>query len=356
MTINEGLVSSPAAVPGFGDSAAANARAVVTLLLLAAAWLAATAVVSLRAEDVGTDTHIYAWVFLAMRHGEVATRFEPGFVALTRISSSLGMGVVGYQATLFLVLLTGAAVTARKYLGYLGSHREFLTFLSAVTVLLFVSPMFVNASINAVRQGLAAPLVFAALLAFHRRQWRSFLLLGALASSLHYSSLIYLGFAPVLLLKLRTQRILAAVAFLAYCSGLSMLAVRTLAPPVYGAVMSYSSGAVYRAGVRLDFAVFSLFWYLLPFLAARLVREPFDERIKRSAAVYMTMVLPFLAVGWGNYSNRYLLMPWIAASFIVAAMACHSRLSALRHPLLIRLALIPASGVFCYYVLHLVVI
>jgi hypothetical protein len=207
-----------------------------------------------------------------------------------------------------------------------------------------------------VRQGLATPLVFAAMLAFHRRQWRSFLVLGAMASSLHYSSLIYLGFAPVLLLKHRTQQIVAAVGFLAYCSGFSMVVVRAIAPAVYGAVMGYVSGGVYRAGVRLDFAVFSLFWYLLPFVAARLVREPFDERIKRSAAVYMAMVLPFLAVGWGNYSNRYLLVPWVAASFIVAAMACHSRLPVLRHQLLIRLALIPASGLFCYYVLHTVLI
>jgi hypothetical protein len=356
MAMNEGLVSSPATVAYFGDTAAANARAVVTVLVVAVAWVMAAAVVSLRSTAVGTDTHIYAWVFLAMRNGVIDTRFEPGFVALTRASSLLGMSVVGYQATLFSVLLGGAAVAARKYFNYLGSNREYLTFLSAVLVFLFVSPMFVNASINAVRQGLAAPLVFAALLGFHRRQWRSFLVLGALASSLHYSSLIYLGFAPVLLLKPRIQRIVAAVGFLAYCSGLSMLVVRTVAPAVYTAVMSYSSGAVYRAGVRLDFAVFSLFWYLLPFLASRLVRAPFDERIKHSAAVYMTMVLPFLAVGWGNYSNRYLLVPWVAASFIVAAMACHSRLAVLRHPLLLRLALIPASGVFCYYVLHMVLI
>ena len=356
MAMNDGLVSSPAAVAYFGDTTAANARAVVTVLLVAFAWVLTATVVSLRSTDVGTDTHIYAWVFLAMRNGVVDTRFEPGFVALTRVSSLLGMSVVGYQATLFSVLLAGAAVAARKYFNYLGSNREYLTFLCAVLVFLFVSPMFVNASINAVRQGLAAPLVFAALLAFHRRQWRSFVVLGAMASSLHYSSLIYLGFAPVLLLKLRTQRIVAAIGFLAYSSGLSMLVVRTAAPAVYTAVMSYSADAVYRAGVRLDFAAFSLFWYLLPFLASRLVREPFDERIKQSAAVYMTMVLPFLAVGWGNYSNRYLLVPWVAASFIVAAMACHSRLSALRHPLVLRLALIPASGVFCYYVLNMVLI
>lgn len=356
MEISNGLMTASGMPADFGDSRAANAWAMLTILLLVAAWCVTASVVGLRSTDVGTDTHVYAWVFLAMHNGIVDTRFEPGFVAVTRLSSSLGMSVMGYQATLFSVLLMGVGVAARKYFDYLGSQREFLTFLCAVALFLFVSPMFVNASINAVRQGLAAPLVFAAMLAFHRRQWRSFVVLGALASSLHYSSLIYLGFAPVLLLKHRTQQIVGAIGFLAYCSGLSMLVVRAIAPPVYAAVMGYISGGEYRAGVRLDFAVFSLFWYLLPFLAARLVREPFDERIKRSAAVYMTMVLPFLAVGWGNYSNRYLLVPWVTASFIVAAIACHSRLPLLRHPLLIRLALIPASALFCYYVFYTVLI
>ncbi|HET6431608.1 EpsG family protein [Dyella sp.] len=356
MAINDSLLQSPLGLVDSGDTAAANARAVLTVLVLGVACLIATATVALRAENIGTDTHIYAGVFEAMRHGQVTTRFEPGFVALTKISSVIGMSVVGYQATLFLVLLAGAAAAAHRYFNYLGSNREFLTFLCAALLFLFLSPMFVNASINAVRQGLATPFVFAALLAFHRKQWRGFLFYGLLSSSLHYSSLMYLGFAPVLLLRLRTQRIIAGVAFVAYCSGLSMLLVRTIAPAVYAAVMSYSSGAEYRAGVRLDFAVFSLFWYLLPFIASRLVREPYDERIKSSAAVYMAMVLPFLAVGWGNYSNRYLLVPWVAASFILAAIVCHARTPVLRHPLLLRLVLIPASGLFSYFVLHMVLI
>lgn len=349
-------MNTSVAVPVYADSTAANARAVLSLLLLLAACTVTTVVVGLRALDVGTDTHMYAGFFLTMRNGLIATRFEPGFVALTRLASATGMSVVGYQATLFGVLLVGAAIAARRYYTYLGSTRGFLTFLSAVLLFLFVSPMFVNASINAVRQGLAAPLVFAALLAFHHRKWRSFVLLGAAASSLHYSSLMYLAFAPVLLLSLRRQRILASVGFLAYCSGLSMVVVRVAVPVLYNEVMNYKVDAVYRAGIRFDFALFSLFWYLLPFMVSRLVHAPFAERIKQSTAVYMVMVLPFFLLGWGNYSNRYLLVPWVAASFMVAAMVCHSRTPLLRHPVLLRGGLVMASGVFCFYVTHMIMI
>lgn len=356
MAVNQVLIN-PVVVDAYGvDSSAANARAVLTALLLVAVCVVAGTAVSVRSIEVGSDTHVYAWVFLAMRDAWINTRFEPGFSGLTRLASATGMSLVGYQATLFGVLMAGALLAARRYFDYLRSNRDFLTFLCAVVLCLLVSPMFVNASINAVRQGLAAPLVFAAMLSFHHRHWRAFVLTGAVASSLHYSSLIYLAFAPVLLLNLRTQRIIAAVAFLAYCSGLSMALFRMGVPAVYSAVMSYSSGATYRAGVRLDFAVFSLFWYVLPFLLSRLIREPFDERIKQSAAVYMAMVLPFLAVGWGNYSNRFLLVPWVAVSFMVAAMLCHARTPLLRDPLLLRVAMLPACGIFWYYVTHLVLI
>jgi hypothetical protein len=356
MQVNPALMGTNAVAAEYVDTIAGNARVVLSLLLLLGVCTVTAIVVGLRAVDVGTDTHVYAGVFLAMRNGLIETRFEPGFVALTRVASATGMSVVGYQITLFGVLMVGAAVAARRYFIYLGSTRGFLTFLTAVVLFLFLSPMFVNASINAVRQGLAAPLVFGALLAFHHRHWRSFVVLGTVASCLHYSSLMYLAFAPVLLLTLRRQRIIAGVAFVAYCSGLSMVVVRMALPALYTAVMNYSVDAVYRAGVRLDFAVFSLFWYVLPFVAARLVQSPFSERIRESTAVYMAMVLPFLLLGWGNYSNRYLLVPWVAVSYMVAAMACHARTPLLRHPVLLRCALVMAGGVFCFYVNHLIIV
>ena len=338
------------AVPYYADPVATNARTVLSVLLIAAAGLVTDAVVGTRSIEAGSDTDVYADFFLSMRHGLVATRLEPGFTLLTRALSATGMSVVAYQAVLFALSLLAAGVAARRYFHHLGGVRGYLTFLTAALMLLFVSPMFVNASINAVRQGMVALLVFAALLSFQHRQWRSFILFGAVASSFHYSSLLYLAFAPLLLINLRLQRIIAITGFLAYCTGLSMILVRTLAPSVYVDVMTYQLGATYRSGVRLDFAVFSLFWYLVPYLGSRLVREPFSSRIKQSASVYMVMVLPFFVLGWGNYSNRLLLAPWVAVSLMMAAMLCNARTPILRHPLLLRVGLVIASGVFCFYV------
>lgn len=340
----------------FEESAASNARTVLSLLLLAVAFAFTDVVVGIRGIDIGTDTSNYAMFFTSMRDGLVATRFEPGFVFVTRVLSATGMSVAGYQMVLFWILLLTIIAASRRYFDYLGSERGYLTLLVAGSMLLFLSPMFVNASINAVRQGLAALLVFAALLAFHRRQWRGFFVYGVLASCFHYSSLLYLAFAPMLLLNVRLLRIVAVVAFVAYCSGVTMIVVRALSPYVYNAVMDYSLSSTYRAGVRIDFAVFSIFWYILPFIMSPFVRKPFDKRIADSTAIYLVMVLPFFVLGWGNFSNRYLLPAYLATSLMMGAIFCHSRISILRNPILLRFGLVISCAVFCYYVTHQVIV
>lgn len=333
-----------------------NARVFLGLILILAVCVIADFVVGSRSIDVGTDTYVYASFFNELHGGYVKTRFEPGFLLITKALSATGMSVKDYQSVLFAILLATAAVAARNYFDYLGSTRGYVTFLTASLMLLFFSPMFVNASINAMRQGLAALPVFTALLAFHQRQWRKFIAYGVLATSFHYSSLLYMAFAPLLLIPLRWLRVIAALAFVAYCSGLTMIVVRTATPFIYNAVMDYRLGATYRSGVRVDFAIFSIFWYLLPFLMARMVRSPFSARIKDSTAVYLVMLLPFFSVGWGNFSNRYLLSAYLAASLIVAAIFFHSRLSILRNPVLLRMAFVVSCAVFYYYVKHQVIV
>lgn len=345
-----------AVIPCADQVRARNARLVLSLILLLVVALFAMLLVGTRGIDIGTDTHVYAGFFMALREGTVITRFEPGFVLLTGMLAATGMSVVAYQCALFAFMLLTVVLSSRRYFAYLSDERGYLTYLTATLLFLLVSPVFVNATINAMRQGLASLLVFTALLSFYRHQWRSFFLYGALAVSIHYSSALYLIFAPALLLSVRRLRIVAALAFLAYCSGLTMIVVRAAVPSVYTLVMDYSPSATYRAGVRLDFAVFSIFWYLLPFMAARVVREPFSTRIKEGTAVYLALLLPFFAVGWGNYSNRYLLSAWLAISLILAAMAYFSRLPPLRNPLLLRGALLASCGVFYYYVTNMVIL
>ncbi len=338
-----------------GTTSAVNAHFMLGAILLIAVGAFGCWLVGTRGQDIGSDTSTYA-TFFQYLGGSFETRLEPGFVFISYVLKRIGLDVIGYQIALFALLLAIVAVSARRYFDYLGGGRGFLTFLSAALMLEFLSPMFVNGSINAVRQGLAALLVFSALLSFQQRKWWLFALYGALASSLHASSLMYLAFAPALFLRANVLRYGAALAFLVYCSGISMAVVRAAAPGVYFLVMNYGNNPDYRSGVRIDFAVFSIFWYALPLLLARLVHHPFRERIRESTSVYLVMLLPFFAIGWGAYSNRYLLPAFLAMPLMLAATMCHGRLPVLRNPLLIRLGLLASCGVYYFYVTNVVII
>lgn len=345
-----------AALPARGKTGTTNAGIVLSLILLVLVGGFGCWVVGTRGLEIGTDTRTYAAFFESLTPPFV-TRMEPGFVFASYLLSRIGLDVTGYQTALFALLLAIIAASCRRYFSYLGGGtRGYLTFLSAALMLLYLSPMFVNASINAIRQGLAALLVFAALLSFQQRRWWSFLVYGTLASSLHLSSLLYMAFAPALFLSARVLRYAAAAAFLAYCTGLTQFLVRTLIPPLYQFVMTYTVDPDYKIGVRIEFAVFSIFWYALPLVLAPLVGAPYRERIKDSSAVYLVMLLPFFAIGWGYFSNRYLLPAWLATSLVLAAVLCFSRIAPLRNPLVIRLGLLCACPVFYYYVNNVILI
>jgi hypothetical protein len=334
-----------------------NARLMLSMMLIAAACLFIDLVVGTRSIDVGSDTYVYAGVFDEFRGGGPAqTRFEPGFLMVTRLLAMAGVSLHVYQCVLFGLLLVFALVAARRYFDYLGGTRGGVTFVIASLAFLLISPMFVNASINAVRQGLSSLPVFIALLAFHQRQWRSFFIWGVIGTCFHYSALLYLVFAPLLLFNLKFLRLAAIFGFVAYCTGITMIVVRAALPSLYSAVMDYSLGARYKSGVRIDFAVFSIFWYLLPYCMSGLVRKPHSERLKDSTAVYLVMLLPFFAVGWGNFSNRYLLSSYMAISMMVAALFFFSRISILRNPILLRMGLVISCAVFYYYVVHQVIV
>jgi hypothetical protein len=339
------------------DSSRADAAASgLSFLLLVLAAVFGCWVIGTRPLDIGTDTSVYAGFYESLGHSAIHTRLEPGFVFVSYLVRKIGFGVIGYQVTLFALLLLFAYIACLKYFRYIGGGRGFPTFLTAAITLLFVSPMFMNGAINAVRQGLAALLIFSALLSFHRRQWFQFLFFGGIATSFHLSSLMYLACAPALLVNAKALRWLAALAFALYVSGLSMKLVQGFLPQLYTFVQEYAANPDYRSGVRVDFAVFSIFWYVLPHMLAPLIRESHREAIVRSAAVYLVMVLPFFAVGWGSYSNRFLLPAWLAASLIVAAVLCYSRLTILRNPLLIQIGLVAACGALYYYVSNGIVI
>jgi len=328
-----------------------------SLVLIVASIAFCCAIVALRSLDIGTDTQAYANIFQNIeKYGIANTRLEPGYVAFAHIVSCLGFSIIGMQALTFLLLILTIVYSAREYWKYLGSFNSNRMFLATSLGLFFVSPMFVSASINAIRQGLASLLIFIALLFFSRRQWWKFIFLAAIATSFHYSSVIYFVFAPILLLKQRTIQIILVSFFLFYCLGLTEEFVKSISPLVYSQVMDYKYGSLYNAGVRIDFAAFSFFWYAITYVLAPLICKNVRDKIMVANSIYLTMLLPFFLVGFGNYSNRLLVPAWLSASLIIASCIYNCRIALLRHPVFLWIWLCVSCTVFYYFVTNEIIL
>lgn len=331
-----------------GASYASIIRLALRIIVLAVICTGTSILVGSRGIDVGTDTSSYIQVFKWSK--EAFPYFEPGFSVVTYGLAQLGLGQAGYLTGLYLVLLATVLVSTRKYWQYLGREQDYLVFLAASLMMLFLSPMFTTASINILRQGLSALLVFTALLSFHQRQWWQFVFFGIVAASFHYSALNYLFFAPVLLLGRRMVWPVAIVSAVLYLSGLSEIMVKIAVPSAYTFLINYGN---YEGGIELKDALFSLFCLAIPFLLSDLTYSPYNQRIKSSGAVFLVMLLPFFAVGWGGYPTRYLFTAWLSLSLIVAAIICNSRVTLLRTYLFNGVGLIVSSAVFYIYIEYL---
>lgn len=335
-----------------------HAQTALTLVIILVACLYTTWLVAVRPLDTGTDTRVYAGIFEAMRAGLPETRLEFGFIYLTYALYNLGLSVTAYQGALFVALLGSVMVAVGAYHARFADACRLSTYLAASLMLLFVSPMFMQGAINAIRQGISAPLLLAAMLQFQRRKWFAFALLGFLATSFHLSSGLYLAFAPLLLFRRNTQIAVGLLAFFAYVSGLSRLLVQVALPSLYEFVMEYTANdaAFTKIGVRPDFAVFSVFWYVLAWLALPMVSQRFRDAVRDGAAIYLVLLLPFFAVGWGYYSNRYLLPGWWTASLLLAAVLCCNRMPLLRSPLTLGVGLLASCGLFAYFINNNIVV
>src|SRR5688572_757600 len=114
----------PVALPRYGN---AMASMTLSFLLLVAVGVFGCWLVGTRALDLGTDTSAYAGFFSRLNQaGPITTRLEPGFVAISYALNRLGLGVTGYQAALFGLMLVTVLIATRKYFSYLASPRSYL--------------------------------------------------------------------------------------------------------------------------------------------------------------------------------------------------------------------------------------
>lgn len=311
-------------------------------VLAVLAWL-----VGSRDFSRGVDTINYVSFYRSMRScGCFSGWHEPGFELVT-----FPVAILKLEPSAFLIWMSGVGMYMMWHVSRLaGEHvprGRARTKITALIICLFlVSPLFISAQINAIRQGMAAMALIALAIHLHERRKKKAFLWGAIAVSLHLSSAMYL--VSLLLLPVSPVVLYGTftLSFIFYVSGLSESVVQAFSSfsgvPLYQMVNEYGASADYAGGVKLEFALASLAFLFIGLIIKLVSRGEVRGRIDWFVRIYVCFILPFLWLGWGNFSNRYAYTAWFMMS-VIGGLGLYSHVR--RVPRLVFLVAVVVAGV-----------
>lgn len=299
----------------------------VVFLFLSVVILIVSYVVGYRDLSVGADTSTYANKFL---HGASCKCFgssEPGFeaflypmyfVSLSPQNIFMIISILIYLLVFFIAVKAVRNLGGNREYGY----REYIMIFSMFIML----PLVFQVHVNAIRQGLSALFLlvsFFYILESNRKVSFLYLLLSAL---FHYSALLIIPFYVLFFyFNFRVNYVYASSIFIflilsfLYLLGFSEDLVRYLSGffniPLWDAVKSYGEFSGYKVGVRYDFYFYS-FTLMLPVFLYSI----YNVNVRKYFSFLVVAMIPFLILGWGAYSNRYLLNVWLYISFGVICL------------------------------------
>lgn len=306
---------------------------------------AATFLVATRDLDVGRDTHRYASFYYSLDARFLESRFEPGFLALSRALRTAGFSLQFYFGLLFVLLIT-LHLAATLHIARALKLNVSRQILSAVALgVLFAWPFFPSAAVNGIRQGLSAPLTLISIIFVYQRRWLAYAISTLLAISFHFTAVLFAPFA-LLVLNRHLPPLAVLLGSILYATGVSEDLVFLLSPKLHQIVIEYGSDADYQTGVRFDFLLFSLSLYLVFRLAHLLLPTPWRRSLQILANCYLVCLIPFLLLGWGAFSNRFLLPAWLTSAVLPTFLLSAVKIRQISPRTIARLAPLAGAGVF----------
>lgn len=294
-----------------------------TLLILPALFIIAYSL-GFRASFVGSDTIDYIRVFKEYIVSGKAERFSWLFKVMMLSSSYISTNPQYLFFITIIINLFLIAVNSNLISRQLWKPTENLKFALIVFLISFVSPFFLAAQVNVIRQGLSISFIFLFyLLLLNRSSIISILLSGIIAQGFHPFSILFLLPAFGLIFSYKAiVKIVFAFAFI-YLTGAISYLVYQLSDifnwPLYESIMHYGNDTYYVSGPRYKFIFFTLGIGILSDLLGRYSllaqnRESYFRLLK----IYWLLTIPFFIIGFGRYSDRLLLPCWNFLPFIFA--------------------------------------
>lgn len=296
----------------------------IYMLLVGAFFIIIAFVSGFRPVMVGTDTILYSELYQELLDGQEGTHtFEFIYNLSAVFFSSFGVG-----QGLFFSFVSGLSLFF-VYCSFFKFNVYFrnVCFDSDLFLygflLLLVSPVFLSAQVNVVRQGVAC----LALICFYScilgRHFGLLLFSSAIvAFGFHSTSILFLIVGIGLLFSYSHVMILTFIIAIAYSLGISELLVRTFSAlsglDIYTRVIEYGAMENYKSGVRLDFTIFSCVLGLFLDLLSRLLLSSKQRFLYQGCLkIYWLFLIPFFILGFGAFSDRFLFNAWLYSSVIM---------------------------------------
>lgn len=273
-----------------------------------------------RDDNFGRNTDNYIAFYYSLDTSRIG---ELIFIYLAKVTMLIS---TNYKLFFFVVSFI-SIVTYVFFIYKVSSILKFNLYSRRITLVVIIfslslfSLFFWNAQISAIRSGLSIPFLFLSLYYIYFSSWRKFVFFYSLSVLSHFSVLIFLPF--ILLFYFKNQVIFMIYIFLSliYLTGITEKIFYNIAtlfyqlePLSYYLQNAMREGA-YKSGVRLDFFIFTTFFYYLLYLIQK-NNQKFDLLYK----IYSILIFPFLLLGFINHSDRLLLAAWNMIPIIIGML------------------------------------
>lgn len=270
--------------------------------------------------NVGTDTLAYNNFFI-YTNSNIETRIsEPFFLLLAKTSYlfsddfKLFAIIVTFISCLFyflfyyLILKKDIISTNQKY------YIIYVSF-----IIMIISPFFWNSQLNVMRIGIAIPILFLGSYFLYLNKPVKALLFFISSILFHFSMILFLPFIFMVYLKEKKLVVIFVLLSILYISKLGEILFNILSNNLVSleALQYYLNNATnergYKNGVRLDFYIFTLFFFLLSY-----VNRKYSKSSNYLFKLYTVLSFPFLIIGFINFSDRIIMISWSLIPFIIA--------------------------------------
>lgn len=311
------------------------------------------ALVGQRSEFLGTDTRIYRAMYeLVMGCQCLLHKVEPGFDYLMLSMARLHLSTSQYLAVVSAIQFGLTIYVAKRMAIFLNYQQvQSIKWVLIFMGLMLVSPFFMSAQVNVLRQSISVLFVLLVAISLLQGRYYQSFLWALLAISFHTSALMFLVFLSGVFLSFNLIVGLSLILFILYVSGATEILIDMISSAsglsIYQAISGYRTDADYQSGVRIEFAVFSIFPLVLYFIAQQLEvthKTQWLARLQPVLKVYLLLLIPFWLFGWANFSDRFAWSAWFAMPLFLTVFL-YPVLHKLSAALLFLLALM-ASGWF----------